>query len=638
MSTREGPAPRHGIRAVLPVFLPILLLCTSACVRFPAKPTGSAWAAVTTDANRTFTPGADRDGDGIGDEREQALRSNPDARDSDGDGFDDGYEDRLAPFGFDLVRADADRDRDGLTDAREAQLHLDAGKADSDGDGWSDFDEVFNGGFGFDPATPTADADFDGLADPLELRLGSSPAKVDSNGDGVSDFQAYSADQPPNGPPLTGGLDELIATPYSPAMDAALQGMRKGARFPDALAAELPYPLVTAALAAQGLQPSAALMQRALANPRHSPPVYPPYLEIEQALFTLAQQYDGSPGADIARLFYWTGQTQDNCNQETRPGRKIYAMKISANPAANDPEPEVAFLGVHHAREMISGVATMHLLRTLADGYAANKPQIRKLVDTREVWVIPVVNPNGYDRAAIDNIAWRKNTRWEKGQMKFCGVDINRNYAFDHVTNFPAAQRAQLPSVGNTGVNADGSLNIESETYPGKAAFSEVESQAVRGLASSQFASRKKEVDGLVCSLSWHAFSGLVMHPLAHAPIAPDIGVEPADVGTLDALTQALATATGYRDLQDDFPTTPNVDGCGLGGYHSYGDASDWLYKNYRTRALSIEAYNATERGGCPAQNSWNYNFGPIDATKRDAVADNNVQAALALLRDCTAP
>jgi hypothetical protein len=37
-------------------------------------------------------------------------------------------------------------------------------------------------------------------------------------------------------------------------------------------------------------------------------------------------------------------------------------------------------------------------------------------------------------------------------------------------------------------------------------------------------------------------------------------------------------------------------------------------------------------------QNSWNYNFGPIDATKRDAVADNNVQAALALLRDCTAP
>jgi hypothetical protein len=90
MSTRvEGPAPRHGTQAVLPlllpILLPILLLCTGACARFPAKPTGSAWGPVTTDANRAFTPGADRDGDGIGDEREQALRSNPDARDSDGD-------------------------------------------------------------------------------------------------------------------------------------------------------------------------------------------------------------------------------------------------------------------------------------------------------------------------------------------------------------------------------------------------------------------------------------------------------------------------------------------------------------------------------------------------------------------------
>ncbi|WP_460728692.1 hypothetical protein [Lysobacter rhizosphaerae] len=36
MSTREGPAPRQGIQAVLPVFLPVLLLCTSACAGFPA--------------------------------------------------------------------------------------------------------------------------------------------------------------------------------------------------------------------------------------------------------------------------------------------------------------------------------------------------------------------------------------------------------------------------------------------------------------------------------------------------------------------------------------------------------------------------------------------------------------------------
>jgi hypothetical protein len=53
--------------------------------------------------------------------------------------------------------------------------------------------------------------------------------------------------------------------------------------------------------------------------------VYPPYLEIEQALFTLAQQYDGSPGADIARLFTgpgrrWTTATRkrDRAGRSTR--------------------------------------------------------------------------------------------------------------------------------------------------------------------------------------------------------------------------------------------------------------------------------------------------------------------------------
>ena len=267
---------------------------------------------------------------------------------------------------------------------------------------------------GYDPTIATADADFDGLGDALEQRLGSSPAKVESNGDGISDFQAFGAELSPVGPPLKGGLDELIGVTYSQAMAAALQRMRDGGRFPDVLAEELPYPIVTAALARHGSELSAALMQRALSNPHHSPGVYPPYIEIEQALFALAQQYDGSPGAHL-RSFHWTGQTLDSCNQVNHPGRRIYAAKVSANPSVNEQEPEVAFFGVHHAREMITGVATMHLLCMLTDRYASD-PQIRKLVDTREVWVIPVVNPNGYDRAAVDQLDWRKNTRWEKGQ------------------------------------------------------------------------------------------------------------------------------------------------------------------------------------------------------------------------------
>ncbi len=175
-------------------------------------------------------------------------------------------------------------------------------------------------------------------------------------------------------------------------------------------------------------------MQRSLFNPHNSPGIYQTYAEIEQDLFKLAQTFDGNPGPFLVRLFYWTGQTIENCDGKRRPGRKIYAVKVSANPQQNDPEPEVAFLGVHHARELITAYQTLRLLHALTDGYSTDN-QIKKLVDTREVWVIPVVNPNGYERAVANQLDWRKNTRWTEGQKR-CGTDLNRNYGFAHPSTF----------------------------------------------------------------------------------------------------------------------------------------------------------------------------------------------------------
>ncbi|MEO6365810.1 MAG: hypothetical protein ABIO38_07180, partial [Luteimonas sp.] len=328
------------------------LVANAACAKAPTRSTAStAWGSIPTGAGHT-PPGSDRDKDGVADDRERDLGSNPEQPDSDKDGYPDGVEDRLADFGFDLVRADTDRDRDGLTDAREAQLQTDPASPDSDGDGWSDFDEVLNEYFGYDPRVKTADADFDGLGDALEQRLGSSPNKVDSNDDGISDFQAYSADESPVGKPLKGPLADLMGTTYSPAMGEALTRIRKGGTFPDGLAGQLPYPDVTAPLVktqqVKGkIRPSAALMQRALFNPHNSPGIYKTYTEIEQELSKLAQEFDGSPGPSLVRLFHWTGQTIENCDGKRRPGRRIYAVKVSANPQQNDAEPEVAFLGVH---------------------------------------------------------------------------------------------------------------------------------------------------------------------------------------------------------------------------------------------------------------------------------------------------
>ena len=629
-----SPVPTQSKPLCLTLMLLLGSALASGCAGLQAGPRGTAWGSIATDATTTETPGSDRDKDGVTDDRERALRSNPDSADSDQDGYADGYEDRLTDFGFDLTRKTTDRDRDGLSDRREATLGTNPDSPDSDGDGWGDFDEELNRYFGFDPRTKTADADFDGLGDELEKHLGSSPERVDSNGDGISDFLAYSGDRSPVSPPLKGPLADLMGVTYSPAMAEALERIRKGGSFPEGLAGQLPYPEVTAMQVGKGLRPSAALMQRSLFNPHNSPGIYKTYAEIEQELFKLAQTFDGSPGPVLVRLFHWTGQTVESCSGKRLPGRTIYAVKVSANPQQNDKEPEVAFLGVHHARELITAYQTMRLLHALTDGYTTNS-EIKKLVDTREIWVIPVVNPNGYERAVASQIDWRKNTRLTEGQKR-CGTDLNRNYDSAHPSTFPPAQRKTLPDIGLSGVDTGtGNLLPDADTYPGPSPFSEVETQAVRGLAHSQFLTRlREEVDGLACMLSWHSYGGVVGHPMGHAAVAPATGLDASDIGPFDALTQAMAQAASYTDVQDDYATTGVVDGCSSPHYMVYGDSNDWFYKDGDTFATLIEEYSSPERGNCPTGSIQN-DFYPLTAALRDAVADTNIRAALAMLKIC---
>ena len=123
---------------------------------------------------------SDRDGDGLSDDDELALGTDPDQADSDGDGLADGEE---VALGTDPIQADTDGD--GLADGEEVALGTDPMQADSDGDGLSDGDEVSQGS---DPLQADADdTDGDGLADADEAIYGTSPTMADTDYDGVND-------------------------------------------------------------------------------------------------------------------------------------------------------------------------------------------------------------------------------------------------------------------------------------------------------------------------------------------------------------------------------------------------------------------------------------------------------------------
>lgn len=75
-----------------------------------------------------------------------------------------------------------DSDGDGLTDEEERALGTDPNNPDTDGDGLSDGEEVE---LGTDPTNP--DTDGDGLSDGEEVSLGTDPTNPDTDGDGILD-------------------------------------------------------------------------------------------------------------------------------------------------------------------------------------------------------------------------------------------------------------------------------------------------------------------------------------------------------------------------------------------------------------------------------------------------------------------
>lgn len=151
-------------------------------------------------------------------------------------------------------------------------------------------------------------------------------------------------------------------------------------------------------------------------------------------------------------------------------GKPILAVKVTKN-ARNLPDgkrPAVLYIGAQHAREWITPEMTRRLMHHVLDNYGTD-PTITQLVDTTELWFLPVANPDGYDFTFTPgNRLWRKNLRDNNGDGQITpgdGVDLNRNFAYKW-------------GYDNEGSSPDPS----SETYRGPAPNSEPETKALDGL------------------------------------------------------------------------------------------------------------------------------------------------------------
>ncbi|PZS14539.1 MAG: carboxypeptidase, partial [Pseudonocardiales bacterium] len=192
-------------------------------------------------------------------------------------------------------------------------------------------------------------------------------------------------------------------------------------------------------------------------------------------------------------------------------GRPLLLVKISDDVRTDKREPEVLFSCAQHAREHITVEMCLHIVRRLAQGYGTD-PAITRLLKSREIWVMPIANPDGaeYDISTGLFSMWRKN-RQPAPENREIGTDLNRNW-------------------GDEWGCCDGSSsNPASDTYHGPAPFSAPETGQLRDWVNSRVIGGAQQI---TAHIDFHSFSELVLWPYGFTTSDTGPGLIKSDADT----------------------------------------------------------------------------------------------------------
>ena len=255
------------------------------------------------------------------------------------------------------------------------------------------------------------------------------------------------------------------------------------------------------------------------------------YEETVEAMRIAEQRYP-----DLAKM-YDIGDSWEKT--ESIADRDIWALKISDNVTEREDEPEVLYMGLHHAREIITPEIILHWMNFLLRNYGKSN-LVTYLVDNRQIWLVPILNPDGHNYVFTKDSYWRKNRR-NNGDGSF-GVDLNRNYGY--MWGYDDIGSSPIP---------------RSDTYRGTGPFSEPETQAIRDLV---------EEHNFVLALSYHSYGNLFLYPWGY------IRQNTPDHSTFVSISKVAVSRNGYEHGNAASGTI----------YTTNGDTDDWLYGEQITK------------------------------------------------------
>jgi len=143
---------------------------------------------------------------------------------------------------------------------------------------------------------------------------------------------------------------------------------------------------------------------------------YHDYTKLTNFMHTIAAQY-----SNITRLFS-IGKSVQN--------RELWGIEITDNIGVREAEPQFKYIANMHGDEVVGREMSVYLIELLCSQYGINE-RITKLVDSTDIFIIPSMNPDGFERRTRGNAN---------------GVDLNRNFP-DQFTSPPNTKNGRQPEV-----------------------------------------------------------------------------------------------------------------------------------------------------------------------------------------------
>jgi len=255
-----------------------------------------------------------------------------------------------------------------------------------------------------------------------------------------------------------------------------------------------------------------------------------------------------------ALLDEWVQQYPTHIRRETvgesYEKRPMYSYVLKPPAAGTAEVPQILITAMTHAREPAGMTVSLFFVGRTLERYSRGDPTAMYLLDNREIWVLPFVNPDGWVAIERTKNRWiRKNRRptCPGRQAQSSGVDLNRNFDYKWELG-----RSTDPC---------------REEYGGTAPFSEPETQCIKSLV---------ETHNFVMAMNFHTYGSMLTYPFNW--MSPRDGQPPAEL----------------KEFFDEVQSVVHYDqGAGtvfqVLGYTTSGEADDWMYGKHHIFSMTPE-------------------------------------------------